>query len=89
MMDKQRELSTDSYVAKATRLQCVTGMILGIVLFSVGLDLHWFHLIKAKVGPNHPAWIFLVAVGGWVLLHAVKSFVSPKRLQLQVQDKRV
>ena len=80
MVDKQGELRTDSYVAKATRWQCITGMILGIVVVSVGLDLHWFHLIKAKVGPNHPAWVFLVVVGGWIFIHAVRSFVSPKSL---------
>jgi hypothetical protein len=71
---------TDSYVVRTTRLQSVIGFAVGAGVMFCGLDIHYFHLLKASIGPNHPSWVFLVALGGLVLIGSIKSFVAPKTL---------
>ena len=73
---------TDAYIVKERRLHSLIGIVAGVALLFFGLDIHFFHSLSSKVGPNHPIWIILSAVGCLIILGSLKALIAPRTLLL-------
>ena len=77
----------DTYVVKTSRLVSLLMVFVGAGLLYLGLDLHYFHLLRGwKVGPNNLVWLLLSGLGILLGGNSVRIFVKPQtRLKADAQ----
>lgn len=70
------------YAVRTKSARCVVGLLIGLGMILLGLDLHVFRTARWNVDSSHWGWMFLCGLGALLAVGALKEWFAPTALLL-------